>query len=150
MLINRRLVLCGAPALLGLSACLDSGPAALSVSAQGAAGMNPGPDGADRPVTVTVMQLKSAGAFDSADFFALQNPSAALGGDLLRSDQIVVAPGGAASKVLTIEAGATVIGVIAGFRTPAGKQFRSKTAAPGSNSGLIISVGPSGLSLQAA
>jgi type VI secretion system protein VasD len=112
--------------------------------------MNPGPDGADRPVTVTVMQLKSAGAFDSADFFALQNPSAALGGDLLRSDQIVVAPGGAASKVLTIEAGATVIGVIAGFRTPAGKQFRSKIAAPGSNSGLIISVGPSGLSLQAA
>lgn len=149
MSIDRRTIILGGGALVGLSGCMGGSKAvALTVSAQGAAGMNPGPDGSDRPLTLTVVQLKSAGAFDGADFFALQDPSAALGGDLLRSDQIVVAPGNASSKTLGIETGATVIGIVAGFRTPAGKKYRAKIAAPTSNAGLIVSVGGSGISLK--
>ncbi|MEQ6250636.1 type VI secretion system lipoprotein TssJ [Sulfitobacter sp. HNIBRBA3233] len=130
-----------------LSGCMEDAPAVLSVSAQGGAGMNPGPGGADRPVTITVLQLASAAAFDAADYFALQNPSAALGGDLIRSDQLVLAPGGSASKAITIQPGTSVIGVVGGFRDPAGRTVRSKIAAPGGNSGLIINVGSGGLSL---
>ena len=77
----RRAFLIGGSAVL-LVACAPSGPGSVTIVAQGAAGMNPGPDGADRPLTLQVLQLRGAGAFDGADFFGLQNASAALGGDL--------------------------------------------------------------------
>lgn len=134
-----------------LTGCMgEAAPAVLSVRAQGQAGMNPGPGGADRPVTITVLQLASSAAFDAADYFALQNPSTALGSDLIRSDQLVLAPGGSATKAITIQPGAAVIGVVGGFRTPAGRTVRSKIAAPGASSGLLINVGSGGLSLASA
>lgn len=139
----------GAGALL--AGCMgEEAAAVLAVSAQGRAGMNPGPGGADRPVTISVLQLASAAAFDSADYFALQDPASALGSDLIRADQLVLAPGGSASKAITIQPGTSVIGVVGGFRTPAGRTVRSKIAAPGANSGLIINVGAGGLSLARA
>ncbi|MEX5729117.1 type VI secretion system protein VasD [Rhodovulum iodosum] len=145
--IPRRYILAGGGAALFLAGC-QAGPGAVTVSAQGAAGMNPGPDGSDRPLTLTVMQLRGAAAFDGADFYALQTPAAALGGDLIKTDQIVLAPGGSASRVIGIETGAAVIGVVGGFRDPAGKVFRVKTAAPAKgDAGLIVRVGPGGLSL---
>lgn len=131
-----------------LAGCMgETAAPVLAVSAQGRAGMNPGPDGQDRPVTITVLQLASAAAFDSADYFALQNPSGALGGDLIRSDQLVLSPGGNASKAIAIQPGVGVIGIVGGFRTPAGRTVRSKIAAPAADSGLIINVGSGGLSL---
>lgn len=149
MTVDRRLFLTGLAATLGLSGCMDT-PAALTVSAQGAAGMNPGADGVDRPVTITILQLRGAGAFDGADFFALQDPSSALGGDLVQADQIVLAPGTPVSKIIGIQPGATIVGITAGFRDPTGKQFRAKIAAPASAAGLIVSVGPSGIQLKDA
>lgn len=149
MTINRRNFVISSGAVLTLGACLGpQGPGAVTISANGAAGMNSGPDGSDRPLTLTVVQLKSSAAFDSADFFALQNPSAALGGDFLKADQIVLTAGSSATKVIGIEAGAAFIGVIAGFRNPAGKIFRSKVATPTKgDAGVAITVGSSGLSL---
>ena len=61
--IPRRAFLIGGSALL-LVACAPAGPGAVTLVAQGAAGMNPGPDGADRPLTLQVLQLRGAGAFD--------------------------------------------------------------------------------------
>ncbi len=144
MSIDRRIFLTGAAALT-LSGCMDDAAATLTLKAQGAAGMNKGPDGADRPVTLNIIQMRSSSAFDGSDYFALQNPSAALGGDLVRVDQMVVAPGGSASKTITIQPDTTVIGITGGFRDPAGKQFRIKTAAPGASAGGLIAVGPGGL-----
>ncbi len=148
MLIDRRLFLAGS--LVALAGCKEPEATVLSVKASGAAGMNRGPDGADRPVTLTILQLRSASAFDGSDYFALQDPSSALGGDLVKADQLVLAPGGAAASMITVEAGTTVIGVTAGFRDPAGKQFRGKVSAPAASAGLIISVGSGGVSLQLA
>ena len=134
-----------------LTGCMgEAAPAVLAISAQSSAGMNPGPGGGDRPVTLTVLQLSSAASFDSADYFALQNPASALGGDLIRSDQIVLAPGGTASKAITIQPGVSVIGVVGGFRSPTGRTVRAKTAAPGASSGLIIKVSSNGLALSSA
>jgi len=149
-LIDRRLMLAGGGAALMLAGC-NPGPGALTVSAQAAPGMNPGPDGSDRPLTLSILQLRGAAAFDGADFYALQDPATALGGDLAKADQIVLAPGAATSKAIGIETGVAVIGVVANFRNPAGKVFRAKSAAPAKgNAGLIVKVGPSGLSLEAA
>lgn len=124
----RRTFLAGFGALTLVAACAPSGPGAVTLVVQGAAGMNPGPDGADRPLTLQVLQLRGAGAFDGADFFALQNPAGALGGDLVKADTIALAPGGSTTKTITLDATTSVLAVVAGFRDPAGKQFRAKSS----------------------
>jgi type VI secretion system protein VasD len=147
MQISRRILMLGAGATVGLAAC---GPeaATLTVSAQGVAGMNPGPDGKDRPLVVQVVQMNGAGAFDAADFFSLQDPAGALGGEFISVEQIVLSPGATQTVTVPIAAGATLVGFVGGFRSPEGKIFRLKTAAPAGAAGVIVAVQPSGLSLQ--
>ncbi len=148
-MFDRRMFLLGTVAL-GAAACVPSAGAA-TIAASGAAGMNPGPDGADRPLTLQVIQMRGTGAFDGADFFALQNPQAALGGDFIRVDQIAIAPGGNVSKVIGLDPSVTALGFVAGFRDPAGKTFRIKTAvSPTAKVGFQASVGPGGLTLSPA
>ncbi len=123
----RRAFLIGGSAVL-LVACAPAGPGSVTIVAQGTAGMNPGPDGADRPLTLQVLQLRGAGAFDGADFFALQSPATALGADLVKADTIALAPGGKATKTVTLDPTTALIAIVAGFRDPAGKQFRAKSS----------------------
>lgn len=137
----------GITAAVGLSGCLGPSAANLTVKAVGTPGMNPGPDGADRPLTLTIVQMTGTGAFDSADYFALQNPSAALGTDFVRADQIVVLGATPVTKVISVQPGVAAIGVVAGFRSPAGKSFRSRVPAPKSSGGMTITVGSSGISV---
>ena len=149
-MIERRTFLIGSAAFAALSACQPSGPGSVTISAQGSAGMNPGPDGADRPLTLQVIQLRGAGSFDSADFFALQNPSA-LGADFIKADTITLAPGGPASKTIGLDPGTTVIGVVAGFREPGGKQFRAKSAVSATSTvAFSVVVGSGGVTLTPA
>ncbi|MFD1343685.1 type VI secretion system lipoprotein TssJ [Litorisediminicola beolgyonensis] len=151
MILQRRTFFLMGSAGLLLAGCMgETPPTVLSVSAQGRAGMNPGPDGSDRPVTLTVLQISGTGAFDAADYFALQNPSAALGGELIKADQLVLAPGGTASRAIAVQPGTTAIGVTAGFRDPAGRTVRRRIAVPPPSTGLIISVGPDGISVNTA
>jgi type VI secretion system protein VasD len=149
-MIDRRDFLIGSATIGLLAACT---PAAGSVTlvAMGTAGMNPGPDGADRPLTLHVVQLRGSGAFDGADFFALQNPSAALGGDLVKADQIVLTPGANTTKTIALDPSTSMIGVIAGFRTPTGKTFRAKSVvSPTATVTFAIEVGSSGITLRPA
>lgn len=152
MNIARRTLLLtsGAGAGLWLSGCGTAKPTVLTVRAQAQNGMNPGPDGKDRPVTLNILQLAGTGAFNSADAIALQNPSAALGSDLIKSQSMVLAPGGTASAVITVQPGTSTIGVVGGFRNPSGRTVRTTVAVPSSSQGLIINVGPGGLSLAKA
>ncbi|WP_299425951.1 type VI secretion system lipoprotein TssJ [uncultured Shimia sp.] len=147
MTFSRRNFLITGSAGLVLTTCMGGGTTTLTVAAQAQTGMNPGPDGSDRPVTISILQMSSSGNFDSADAFALQNPAAALGPELLRTDQITLAPGGSGEKVIAIQPGASVIGVTGGFRDPAGKTVRTKINAPSGNQGVLINVGPGGISL---
>jgi type VI secretion system protein VasD len=143
----RRAFLIGGSAVL-LVACAPAGPGSVTIVAQGAAGMNPGPDGADRPLTLQVLQLRGAGAFDGADFFGLQNASATLGGDLVKADTITLAPGGKATKTVALEATTAMIAIVAGFRDPAGKQFRAKSSvSPTDSVTFALDVTASGIKL---
>ena len=145
--IPRRAFLVGGSALL-LVACAPAGPGAVTIVAQGAAGMNPGPDGADRPLTLQILQLRGAGAFDGADFYGLQNASATLGGDLVKADTIALAPGGKATKTLGLDPTTALIAVVAGYRDPAGKQFRAKSAvSPTDTVTFALDVTASGIKL---
>jgi type VI secretion system protein VasD len=120
------LTACGAFGIL--AACAPAGPGSVTLVVQGTKGMNPGPDGADRPLTLQVLQLRGAGAFDGADFFALQNASGALGGDLVKADTIALAPDASATKTIGLDPSTAIIAIVAGFREPTGKQFRAKSS----------------------
>lgn len=150
--VTRRRILAGAAALAGLAACGGpKPPGTLTVTATGTPGMNPGPDGTDRPLTLTVIQMRGASAFDSADVYALQDPATALGSDFIKADQITLVPGTPATKEIGVEMGAAVIGIVAGYRDPAGKTVRTKAAAPASgDAALTVTATPSGISAAPA
>jgi type VI secretion system protein VasD len=135
----------------GLVSACQSGPpkpSVVTVNLVGGPGMNPGPGGGDRPVTVLVMRLSSTGKFNSADYFALQgDPGAALGGDLIGSDQIAVGPGKTASKTITVEPNATALGFVALIREPGGRNWRTtKSVSPGSKFTINVTLGSGGIS----
>jgi len=144
---RRKLMIAGGMAGLGLTGCFGPAAASLSIKADGRPGLNPGLDGADRPLTLSIIQMSGTGAFDSADFFALQNPQAALGGEFVRMDQLVVTGGASTEKVITIQTGASAVGIVGGFRSPGGKVFRSRITAPSRPEGVVITVGSGGISL---
>lgn len=146
--LNRRALLAaGATALLLVGCGGETAPTVLSVTAQGAAGMNSGTDGADRPVTVSILQLSGTGSFDAADYLALQDPATALGSDLIKADQLVVAPGASASIPVAVQAGTTAIGFTAGFRDPTGRSVRQRIAVPAASAPVSITIGPGGLAV---
>lgn len=150
-MMERREFLIGTFGLGLLAACAPSGPGVVTIVAQGTAGMNPGPDGADRPLTLQIVQMRSSGAFDRADFFALQDPAGALGAEFIKADQIALTAGAAQTRAIGLDAGTTVIGVIAGFRDPAGKVFRAKAGVSATESVTFsVEVTRSGVTLRAA
>jgi type VI secretion system protein VasD len=151
---DRRTFLFATGALGLLAACGGGeeppGPAVVTVAASGQPGMNPAPDGSDRPVTLIVTRLSDTAAFNTADFFALQeDPAAALGAELVGMQQLAVPPGGSASATVTMEPAATHLGVIALLRDPAGRVWRSAVPVPpGSTVTATTTLGPGGLALQ--
>jgi type VI secretion system protein VasD len=136
----------------GLVSACTSGPpkpSTVTVNLSGQAGMNPGPGGGDRPVTILIMRLRSAGKFNSADYFALQGDAgAALGGDLVGSDQMAVGPGKTASKTITVEPEATTLGFVALIRDPGGRTWRSSTpVSSGSTIKVNVALGSGGMTV---
>lgn len=135
----------------GLLAACQSGPpkpSVITVNVTGGTGMNPGPGGGDRPVTVLVMRLRGTGKFNSADYFALQGDAgSALADDLIGSDQIAVGPGKSASKTITVEPDATALGFVALIREPGGRNWRTtKSVSPGSKFTINVTLGSGGIS----
>ena len=149
--MNRRELLIALGAT-GFVASCQSGPpkpSTVTVNVAGGAGMNPGPGGGDRPVTVMVFRLKSTGKFNSADYFALQGDAGGtLGADLIGSDQITVAPGKTASKTITVEPEAAALGFVALVREPSGRNWRAtKSVSSGSKFTVNVRMGKGGMSV---
>jgi type VI secretion system protein VasD len=149
-MIDRRefIVTLGAAGLLTACQSGPPKPSAITVNVIGRAGMNPGPGGGDRPVTVLVMRLRSTGKFNSADYFALQGDAgSALAGDLIGSDQIAVGPGKSVSKTITVEPDATALGFVALIREPGGRNWRTtRSVSAGSQFTVNVTLGSGGIS----
>ena len=75
--------------------------------------------------TSQIVQMRARAPSMAPISFPLQNLQAARG-EFIKADQIAPTPGAAKTLAIGLDAGTTVIGVIAGFLDPAGKNFRAK------------------------
>jgi type VI secretion system protein VasD len=92
-------------------------PATLDLMIRAGADQNPDARGKPAAVAVHMMQLAATAKFERADVFALiEREKAALGTDLLASEEFVVAPGEQRTIKRQLKSGVQFIGVVVLFR----------------------------------
>ena len=124
-----------------LAACSSAPkPTPLTGSIEAAAQVNPSVSKRPSPVLVRVYELKSATAFNSADFVSLyQSDQATLAADLVGRDEFMLSPGQSRPYAKTVAPEVRFIGVMAAFRDIERAQWRSVVALqPGKKQKLVI------------
>lgn len=129
--------------VIALVGCGGPSPTQLSLSITASAQLNPNSDLQPSPTVVRIYDLKSADAFNSATFNDLfYNDTAALASDMLGRKEIEMLPGKTTTLKPDAEAGTRFIGVIAGFRSLQGNNWRSSLAVEvGKENDAIITLG---------
>lgn len=103
--------------LVGCSSTAKRVPAPYAIELRADPKVNANASGRPSPVQVTIYELKSASTFEASDFFTLQaDARAALGTELLNTEQVILKPGD--TKVLHYPGNpdARVVGVVAAYR----------------------------------
>jgi type VI secretion system protein VasD len=121
---RRRMVCCLFAGVLvfGLTGCANKPPpppveTRLQIGVSTTADVNPDARNRASPVTVRVYALKSAAAFESADFFSLyEKETATLGQDVVRREELLLRPGETKPLEMTLPPDAKVIAVFVAFR----------------------------------
>jgi len=109
---------------VGLTACGSTPPpppkeqaAELRVQLVASKDVNPDDGGRPAPIMVRLYELKSSTAFESADFFTLQDDAPkAVGADLVAVDEFIVRPGETKDIQRKANPSTNAIGVLAGYR----------------------------------
>lgn len=118
-------------------------PTQVNLRLQASAQVNPNAAGRPSPLLLRVYELKSATAFNAADFVSLfQRDQAELGAELVAREEHMLAPGDskAVSKVLAPEVKA--IGVLAAYRDVEHARWRAVAAVqPNRTQTLVIEAG---------
>jgi type VI secretion system protein VasD len=92
-------------------------PAQVAGTIQASPQVNPSASKRPSPLLVRVYELKSAAAFNAADFMSLyQGDQGALGGDLLGKEEFVLAPGESKTFAKTLAPDTRFLGVLAAYR----------------------------------
>jgi len=153
---TRRAVLAtlSAGLITSLAACVAAPPppppteVVLSISADGA--VNPDPSGRASPVQVHLYWLRGAGAFQSADFFALTgDPSATLGADLAAHEVVTLRPMEQQGMTRRTAAGVTHVGVVAAYRSLDGVSWRAVSSFPANaRTGFTLALGANGVTMR--
>lgn len=133
----------GACIAMALAACASAPkPTQLTGgSIEGSAQLNPSVNKRPSPLVLRIYELKSATAFNSADFVALyERDKAELAADIVSRDEIILQPGETrpvAAKTLAPEV--KFIGVMGAFRDLERAQWRSVVAVlPGQKQRVVI------------
>jgi type VI secretion system protein VasD len=88
-----------------------------TVAITAAEDLNPDLAGRPSPVTLVVLQLRSAEAFSRADYFAVYDPAnQALAGEIINREQLTVQPGEQRTVQLQLAPEARYLGVAAAYR----------------------------------
>lgn len=101
-------------------------PQLVDIALEAAPGLNPDTSGRPSPVAVRLYQLKSAGKFANADFFALFDHDAALlGADLLAREDLDIAPAANRTVVLERAKDSRQFAVLAAYRDVDSARWRA-------------------------
>ncbi|MDX3905816.1 MAG: type VI secretion system lipoprotein TssJ [Pigmentiphaga sp.] len=93
--------------------------------------VNPDSRGRPSPIRLQIFELKSATAFESSDFFALQgNASATLGAELIKNEQIMLRPGESADFSGGGNLQARQLGIVAEYRDLEANRWRVSIQLP--------------------
>ena len=136
---------------LALLACAGAPkPAQVAGTIQASSQVNPSTSKRPSPVLVRVYELKTAAAFNSADFMSLyQRDKAELGADLLGKEEFVLAPGESKTFAKTLAPDTRFLGVLAAYRDVEHAKWRSIVPVqPGQMHNVVIKAGQ--LSVEAA
>jgi type VI secretion system protein VasD len=125
--------------LAGLGSCSmfgSKGPApreAVTVNGniQATADLNPSVSQSPRPLTLRIYELKSAVAFEQADFGALySNDQAALGAEVLAREEIALQPGQTRPYDKVLNAETRFVAVFGAYRVPEKSTWRAIAPVP--------------------
>jgi type VI secretion system protein VasD len=135
--------------VLGLAACTSDSakvirePVRLDLSIAASSGVNPDDQKRAAPIVVRVYELRNADAFNSADFFSLQDKDkAALADDLVARDQFQLRPGEQKAIQRHADEATTTLGVIAAYRDLPNSVWRATWSLPPAPSATWYHRGP--------
>lgn len=124
-------VAAAALAVVGCSSTAKQVPVPYAVELRVANDVNPDANGRASPIQVTIFELRSSSQFESRDFFTLLgDPQAALGQELLDTEQVILKPGQTQVVRRPGNIQARAIGVVAGYRDLEGSTWRRTVNLP--------------------
>ena len=152
------IALCASVAVSGCSSTPDGDsaqvddtpkPQRIEVSITAAANINPTAAGQAAPLALQIFTLRSAGRFETLDYFSLRdNGGAAVAGDVVDRRSFSVRPGETRDIILNAT-DATALAVAGGFRDIDSANWRSvRTISPDSEA-FVIRVGASSVRISA-
>lgn len=149
VLTRRLLVLCSA-ALLAACASKPPAPATLNGTIQASAQSNPNESKRPSPLMLRVYELKTAAAFNRADFMSLyQRDQAELAADVVGREEYVLQPGETRRFTKPMAAETRYVGVIAAYRDLEHAKWRAIVAVqPTQSQQVLIQAGA--LSVEAS
>ncbi|GGO66631.1 type VI secretion system lipoprotein TssJ [Bowmanella pacifica] len=111
--------------------------------------VNPDINGRPSPILVRLYELRSPGAFNSADFFSLYDKATGeLGNDYIRHDDMELKPGQEYQKDIIFDESTRYIGLIAAYRDIDNAVWkRVVELPPDSNSEIRVVLGSNALQL---
>ncbi len=117
-------------------------------SIEAAAQLNPSANRRPSPMLLRIYELKSAAAFNSADFMALyQADQATLGAEMIGREELMLSPGDARPYSKTLDAETRFIGVVGAYRDLERATWRALVPVqPGVKQNLTIRAGELALS----
>jgi len=128
--------------VLALAACASGPPKPAQVTGtiQASAQVNPSASKRPSPLLVRIYELKSAAAFNSADFMSLyQRDQTELAADMLGKDEFVLSPGETKPWAKTLSPETRFLGVVAAFRDLEHSKWRGIVAIqPGKKQDIVI------------
>jgi len=130
---------------MSMVAC-SSVPKATTVngSIEAATGLNPSVTQRPSPLMIRIYELKSAAAFNQADFMSLyQSDQVTLGADLLAKEEMMLQPGESRQYTKKLSAETRFVGVFGAYRNLEQATWRSIAAVqPGQSQKIAIRAEP--------